>query len=75
MKERTLKVLEFDKILLKLASKMETSIGSDHLSKEAVSIDINIIETKQRETTEGVKKIISKGHPPFGGIYKIRDYV
>ena len=52
MREKTIKVLEFDKILEILEKKTETDLGREYLRKSRVLSNINEIRIKQRETSE-----------------------
>lgn len=75
MKEKTIKTLEFDKILNMLESKTETSLGKEYLHNSQISTNIEDIKISQQETSEGVFKILSKGTPPFGGVHRIKESI
>jgi DNA mismatch repair protein MutS2 len=74
MKNKTLKVLEFDKILNILETKSETSIGKSFMRKVKILKDLSEVLRRQKETSEGVSFIITKGTPPFGGVTSIKEY-
>lgn len=73
MKEKSLKVLEYDKIIELLAS--ETSVAGAH--EMAVSLqpqnELHVISEALRATTEAVSLIIRKGPLPTGGFYDIKN--
>jgi DNA mismatch repair protein MutS2 len=75
MKEKTLRVLEFDKILQLLEAKTETSIGKAFMKTVKVSNQIQEINRRLQETSEGVSMILTKGNPPFGGVSGTKDFV
>jgi DNA mismatch repair protein MutS2 len=75
MKEKTIKVLEFDKILEILKKKAETDLGREYLKKSRVLSNINEIRIKQKETSEGITLIMEKGNPPLSGVASVKDYV
>lgn len=75
MNEKTIKTLEFDKIIKKLVNLTSSSLGKD-LAKDLVP-ECNFKRVKEflKETSDGVNCIISKGSPPLGGIYDIKDSI
>lgn len=71
MNDKTLKVLEYHKIIKKLTDKTESQLGKDMTKKIKPSTDIDEIEYLQRETKEALSLIIKKGNPPLYGIFDI----
>ena len=73
MREKTIRILEYNKILTKL----EEQAGSE-MAKKVVSglrpfHEIPIIRDMLMETTEAVRLILHKGPLPLGGFYDIED--
>lgn len=71
MNDKTLKVLEYHKIIKKLTDKTESQLGKDMTKKIKPSTDIDEIEYLQRETKEALSLIIKKGNPPLYGIFDV----
>lgn len=71
MNEKTLRVLEYGKIIQLLVDKAESSLGKDIAIKLTPSIDLAEVEYFQKETDEAVSLIIKRGSPPLGGIHDI----
>lgn len=72
MNERTLHVLEYDKIMEVLAEKTATSLGEKHVQGHRPSNDIDEINTLQFETDEAANILRLHLDIPFGGITDIR---
>ena len=75
MRERVLKVLEFNKIKEQLLEHVSSSLGkrkADHLYP---SSDFDEVVRWQEETDEAVKVLRIKGNVPLGGIFDIRPHV
>ena len=75
MKDKTLIVLEYNKII----KMMEQQAGSE-MTRKVISelkpvYDVREIKEKQTETTEAVKLITVKGPLPVGGFYDIEGIV
>lgn len=68
MREKTLRVLEYYKIIEKLSQKAESSLGKDIIAKMAPQTELDSVEKLQRETDEAVKVLVKRGSPPMGGI-------
>lgn len=68
MNERTLKVLEYYKIIDKLKDKTESHLGRNMVENLRPSTDIEEVKYMQRETSEAVALLIKKGEPPLYGI-------
>ena len=71
MKEKTLHVLEYDKIIAMLADRASSEMTRNVISELQPVCDARIIREKQQETTEAVKLITAKGPLPVGGFYDI----
>ncbi|NLY86031.1 MAG: endonuclease MutS2 [Tissierellia bacterium] len=71
MKEKTLKTLEYYKIVELLVEKAESSLGREKAKEIRPLTDIDDIEYLQRETEEAYSLIIKRGNPPLFGIYNI----
>lgn len=74
MKQKSKSVLEFDKIIEKLANYAETSNGKKEVLKLDVSSDVEAVKFKQNQTAQALSIIIEKGNPPLGGIADIKEY-
>ena len=72
MKERTLKTLEYHKIVEQLAGKAISSMGKDIAGSLKPSTDLDEIRLMQQETSEASGFIVRKGSLPLGGITDIR---
>lgn len=73
MNEKTLRVLEFDKIIEKLLSRAATSLGKDKVRELKPETQSEKIKDMLKETDDGVTYILRKGSPPLGAIHDIRD--
>ncbi len=71
MNEKTLRVLEYHKIVEKLEEKAESKLGKEMAKGIAPSTDIEEIEKLQNETKEALSLLVKKGNPPLYGIYDI----
>jgi len=72
MNDKTLKVLEFDKILNMLSDRTVSSLGKAYVDDlKPVSV-FSEVEARLKETTDAVAYLWRKGSPPFGGIHDIR---
>ncbi len=73
MNEKSLKILEFGKIKEEIKKYTVTSAGKD-LIDELKPYD-NIYEAREHleETKEALRLLVTKGAPPFEGVYDIRE--
>ncbi|MHC6180716.1 endonuclease MutS2 [Clostridium sp. JNZ X4-2] len=73
MNEKSLKILEFNKIKEKLKKYANTSAGKDLI--EALTPYNSTYEVKEhlQETSEALKLLIFRGAPPFEGVYDVRQ--
>lgn len=75
MDNRTLKVLEFDKIKTLLQAHVSSSLGKEKVDKLTPSIDFNEVVHWQAETDEAATVLRLKGHVPLHGIHDIRRHI
>lgn len=71
MNNKTLKVLEYDKIIEKLIDKAESSLGKQIASQLVPSTAIQDVNRMQNETAEAFTLLIKRGNPPLYGIQDI----
>lgn len=75
MKEKTLNVLEYDKIIDMLAEKAGSEMTRKIISELRPFDNVSQIRESQGETTEAVRLINYKGPLPVGGFYDIEESV
>ena len=75
MRQKSKSVLEFDKIIEKIAQFAETKIGKEEVRKLDVSTNQEGVKFMQEQTAQALSIIIEKGSPPLGGISDIKEYV
>jgi DNA mismatch repair protein MutS2 len=75
MEERTIRVLEFDKIKKKLAAMCATELGRELAEELKPLKDIVMVTAMQKETTDAVDVILSRGNPPLGGLHDLRGSI
>ncbi|MCX7843528.1 MAG: endonuclease MutS2 [Clostridia bacterium] len=72
MDERTLRILEYDKIIKKLAALTVSDLGRE-LAEALVPVkEYTRVESLLKETSDGVSFIVRRGSPPMGGVHDIR---
>lgn len=71
MNDRTLRVLEYDKIVAMLVEKTESQLGRNIAEQLKPSTSIDEVKYTQKETDEAFNIIIKRGRPPLGGIHDI----
>lgn len=71
MNQKSLKVLEYNKIIGMLAEKAESSLGRSMIENLLPNINIEEIVYAQNETEETLNLIIKRGNPPLYGINRI----
>ncbi len=71
MNARTLKVLEYNKIIEMLIGKAESQLGKDKLKEIEPLLDIDKIRILQAETEEALSLLMKRGNPPLYGIHSI----
>ena len=75
MNERTLRILEFHKIIDRVAELAGTSLGKELVRRIEPVNEISIIQEMQQTTTEAVKILTETDRVPLGGIFDVRDAV
>ena len=75
MKEKTLQVLEYGKIIQMLKEQAGSEMTKQIVSELAPVFDVGEIRDRQQETTEAVRLIQAKGPLPIGGFYDISGLV
>lgn len=73
MNEKTIRILEFDKIISKLSGLTVSSLGRGIAEALMPQTDYTLIQNSLKETDDGVSFLVRKGSPPFGGIHDIRN--
>ena len=73
MNEKTLKVLEFDKIIKKLAGFATSNLGKAMAEELLPATNIETVRERLQETDDAVSYIVKRGTPPLGGIHDIKD--
>lgn len=73
--EKSIRVLEFDKILEKLKSHIVSDLAKEYCKEIEISTDIKEINKRLNETSEAVNLIIKKSEPPLFGIHRLRDQI
>lgn len=73
MKERTLRILEFNKIKDKVEKYAITSSGKEMVHSLEPFKSTYEVEKKLEETNEALELLITKGAPPFEGLYDTRE--
>ncbi len=71
MKEKTLKTLEYYKIVELLLEKAESSLGKDRIREIKPLTELEEIEALQKQTEEAYSLLIKRGSPPLYGIHSI----
>lgn len=71
MNDKTLKVLEYNKIIDKVSEKAESKLGKEMVKNIKPITDLNKINYLQQETEEAFKLLMKIGSPPLYGIYDI----
>ncbi len=73
MKKKTLKTLEYYKIINLLEEKAESDLGREKIKDLKPLKDKEKIEALLEETDEALRLIINRGTPPLYGIYSIKE--
>ncbi len=73
MDERTLRVLEFDKIINKLKSLCASELGRELAEEVVPAGQFSVVERRLKETTDAVDFMLRRGSPPLGGLHDIRS--
>ncbi|RCX19388.1 DNA mismatch repair protein MutS2 [Anaerobacterium chartisolvens] len=72
MNERTIKILEFDKIVDQLAGMAASGMGKEIALALLPCQTLTKVQQLLNETSDAVSFIVRKGSPPLGGIHDIR---
>lgn len=75
MNERTLRVLEYDKILKIVAEYASSSPGKELVMQMTPSTDRTKVQRLLSETDDAVSMLIKKGNPPLSGIHDMKAAV
>ncbi|OPJ55173.1 endonuclease MutS2 [Alkalithermobacter paradoxus] len=75
MNERSLRVLEYNKIIDMLKDKVACSLGLKHIDKLVPSSNYEEVINMQKETSEAESILIKRGSFPLGGIHDIEILV
>lgn len=73
MNERTLKILEYDRILQLLANEASSNLGMGLAKKLKPSAVPELVKERQEETAEALAILWREGEIPLGGIRDIRE--
>jgi len=72
MNEKTLRTLEYNKIIDKLCSLAGTSFGRELCASLLPTSDLELIKKLQTETSDALSRNLRRGSVSFGGIHDIR---
>ncbi len=75
MNEKSLRVLEYHKIIDKLTSEATSQLGKELCQQLTPSNDVDTIEFGIKETSEAVELLIKFSAPPFGPILDLKNHV
>lgn len=75
MKERTLRILEFNKVKSKLKNYAITKGGKEIAESLSPYTSIYEVEKKLEETNEALDILIRKGTPPFEGLHETSEEI
>ncbi|MCT4565916.1 MAG: endonuclease MutS2 [Maledivibacter sp.] len=75
MNERTIRVLEYEKIKSKLKNKATSNLGRELVEELKPIKDFNEVKNRLMETSEAVSLMIQKGSIPIGPIYDLGRYL
>ena len=73
MDKKSLKVLEFNKIINLLETKASSSLGLKYINDLTPSPDYNEVKYMLQETSEAQGILVKRGHVNMGGIQDISD--
>ncbi len=75
MNEKTLRVLEYEKIKKLLDNQVTSKLGKEIVNSLQPSKEYEGIKEMLQETSEAVSLIIQKGNIPMGPIYDLKQYL
>ena len=73
MENRTLRILEFDKILHRLEGMCASELGRELVEELEPQKDFAKVSGMLKETTDAVDYVLRRGNPPLGGLHDIRS--
>lgn len=73
MKEKTLRVLEYDKIINKLNEKAVSDLGKNYIKNMKFFTEYEDVKFAQQQTSEAQALLIKRGYVPLDGIYDINQ--
>jgi DNA mismatch repair protein MutS2 len=73
MEDRTIRILEFDKIGKRLSGLCASELGKELADELQPETDYFKISRMLKETTDAVDYVIRRGSPPLGGFHDIRS--
>lgn len=73
MNEKSLRILEFNKIKDKIKKYARTNAGKEKISDLAPYDNVYEINNKLDETNEALEVILDKGNPPLEGLFDIHE--
>lgn len=72
MYEKTLRILEFDKIVNRIIELSASELGKELAGELTPQKEFNVIQGLLKETSDAASFIIRRGSPPMGGIHDVR---
>lgn len=75
MYEKSLKTLEYDKIIKLLSEETESQLGFDYANTLKPSTDKREIEKWIKETDEALRLVLKRGNPPLYGVKPIQKEI
>ena len=75
MNQKSLRVLEFDKIIEMLRKKVSSKLGLRYVDNLTPSNDVDEVKYRLQETSETQSILTKRGYVELGGIYDIEDKV
>ncbi len=73
MEDRTIRILEFDKIIKKLSGQCASELGRELADELQPEKELGPILRMLRETTDATDYVLRRGNPPLGGLHDIRS--
>ncbi|WP_294153453.1 endonuclease MutS2 [uncultured Clostridium sp.] len=73
MNEKSLRILEFNKIKEKIKKYARTNAGKEKVAELAPYDNVYEINNKLAETNEALEVILDKGNPPLEGLFDIHE--
>lgn len=73
MNEKTLRILEFDKIIKRLSELTASELGRELTGSLAPETDFLKVKRMLEETSDAASFVVRRGSPPMGGIHDIRS--